>query len=184
MLRDLDRCYAALIAMTVYSFWIFDRHSDCVYHKEWKNIDRSSLGDAQSLKRRSSGATASDFPRSKPLPAPRSTQDEAKLIFGIVFSLRNIVRKLTDEDAFEVYTTSKYRLHYFEPPSNLKFVLITDPKVDNLVNVLKQIYVSLYVEYVVKNPLSPIEHTQGEGVNNQLFVMSLEAFMTSLPFFK
>lgn len=166
--------------MTVYSFWIFDRHSDCIFHREWKNVDRNSL---ETQANRRSASSTIDFPRAKPLPVPRSIQDETKLIFGIVFSLRNIVRKLTDEDSFEVYTTSKYRLHYFEPASNIKFVLITDPKVDNLVNVLRQIYVSLYVEYVVKNPLSPIEHTNGEGVNNQLFAMGLEAFMTSLPFF-
>lgn len=63
---------------------------------------------------------------------------------------------------------------------------------------LQQIYVSLYVEYggssrpwilnsgrglttylVVKNPLSPIEHPGGVGVNNELFEESLEQFVVS-----
>lgn len=42
---------------------------------------------------------------------------------------------------------------------------------------LQQIYVSIYVEFVVKNPLSPIEHAGGIGVNNELFVASLDTFV-------
>ena len=64
---------------------------------------------------------------------------------------------------------------------------------------LHQIYVNLYVEYgefflvagvillcicanavnhtVVKNPLSPVEHPGGVGVNNELFEESLEQFV-------
>jgi hypothetical protein len=109
-------------------------------------------------------------------------QDTAKLIFGIIYSLRSMVRKINNEDAFVSYKTSKYRLHYFETPTNLKFVLITDPKVDNLKVVLHQIYVSLYVEFVVKNPLS-IEYTRGQTLNNELFVLGLDAFISSLPGF-
>ena len=42
---------------------------------------------------------------------------------------------------------------------------------------LHQIWVNIYVEYVVKNPLSPIEHPGGIGVNNELFELSLEQFV-------
>lgn len=42
---------------------------------------------------------------------------------------------------------------------------------------LQQIYVSIYVEFVVKNPLSPVEHPGGVGVNNELFVASLDTFV-------
>jgi hypothetical protein len=44
---------------------------------------------------------------------------------------------------------------------------------------LQQIYINLYVEYVVKNPLSPVEHPGGVGVNNELFEESLEQFVVS-----
>ena len=43
--------------------------------------------------------------------------------------------------------------------------------------VLHQIYVGLYVEYVVKNPLSPVEHPSGLGVYNEMFEMGLETFI-------
>lgn len=42
---------------------------------------------------------------------------------------------------------------------------------------LQQIYVQIYVEYVVKNPLSPAEHPGGIGVNNELFEASLVMFV-------
>jgi hypothetical protein len=34
---------------------------------------------------------------------------------------------------------------------------------------------------VVKNPLSPVEHPGGVGVNNELFEESLEQFVVCLP---
>ena len=51
------------------------------------------------------------------------------------------------EDSFISYRTNNYKLHYYETPTNLKFVMITDTKTNNLRVVLHQIYVNLYVEY-------------------------------------
>lgn len=42
---------------------------------------------------------------------------------------------------------------------------------------MQQIYVNIYVEYVVKNPLSPAEHPGGIGVNYELFEASLDVFV-------
>lgn len=59
--------------------------------------------------------------------------------------------------------------------------MLTDTKTsDNLRVVLHQIWANLYVEYVVRNPLSPTEHPGGVGVNNELFEMGLERFVVSL----
>jgi hypothetical protein len=125
-----------------------------------------------------------------------SSEDDAKLIFGTVFSLRNMVRKLGGEDdrfeshaagmsktaltqmrSFLSYRTSQYKLHYYETPTNTKFVMLTDTKSGSMRIALQQIYVNCYVEYVVKNPLSPAEHPGGVGVNNELFEASLEQFV-------
>uniref|UniRef100_A0A060SXU1 Trafficking protein particle complex subunit n=1 Tax=Blastobotrys adeninivorans TaxID=409370 RepID=A0A060SXU1_BLAAD len=167
--------------MTIYSIWIFDKHCDCIYSKRWHGAPAQ-----HTLTHRSTASTGSELfvrPQAQ-THGQRSQQDDAKLIFGIVFSLRNMVRKLTDEDAFTTYSTSQYKLHYYETPSNLRFCLLTDPKMDNLKVALQQIYVSLYTEYVVKNPLSPIEHPGGVGVDNELFVLGLDAFISSLPGFE
>lgn len=73
--------------------------------------------------------------------------------------------------------------------------MVTDTKTNNLRIVLHQIYVSLYVEYgtsqasivdaigdsdidpVTKNPLSPVEHPGGVGVNCELFELGVDQFV-------
>jgi hypothetical protein len=59
-------------------------------------------------------------------------------------------------DRFIAFRTAHYKAHYYETPTRLKFVMLTDPRMAGLSVVLHQIYVTLYVEYVVKNPLAPI----------------------------
>jgi hypothetical protein len=59
----------------------------------------------------------------------------------------------------------------------MKFVMLTDTKTSNLRVVLHQIWATLYVEFVVKNPLSPVEHPGGIGVNNELFELGLDRFV-------
>jgi hypothetical protein len=59
----------------------------------------------------------------------------------------------------------------------MKFVMLTDTKSSNLRIALHQIWANLYVEYVVKNPLSPAEHKAGVGVANELFEQGLERFV-------
>lgn len=101
--------------------------------------------------------------------------------------------------SFISYRTGHYKLHYYETPTSLKFVMVTDTKTNNLRIVLHQIYVSLYVEYgmhhpdiysnsngenadpdkVVKNPLSPAEHPGGAGVNCEMFELGVEQFVVS-----
>ncbi|TWU76758.1 TRAPP subunit bet5 [Metarhizium rileyi] len=143
--------------MAVYSFYIFDRHTECIYTKSWLPAQRPSSRTAA------------------------SASDDAKLIFGTVFSLRNMVRKLGgDDDAFISYRTGQYKLHYYETPANLRLVLLTDTASPSLRNVLHQIYINLWVEYVVKNPLAPVEHKGGEGVKNELFELGLDQFIRGL----
>ncbi|PKY05391.1 transport protein particle subunit bet5 [Aspergillus campestris IBT 28561] len=161
--------------MVVYSFYIFDRHAECIYKKRW--LPRPAVVGKSRAN--------SELPApTNGLPAAigqsdRTTDDDAKLIFGTVFSLRNMVRKLGGEDdSFVSYCTSQYQLHYYETPTNIKFVMLTDLKSPSMRVALQQIYINLFVEYVVKNPLSPTEHPGGIGVNNELFEESLEQFVT------
>ncbi|OAL25303.1 transporter particle subunit bet5 [Fonsecaea multimorphosa] len=86
-------------------------------------------------------------------------------------------RSADEEHSFLSYRTSQYKLHYYETPTNTKFVMLTDTKSGSMRIALQQIYVNCYVEYVVKNPLSPVEHPGGIGVNNELFEASLEQFV-------
>ncbi|KAI0841700.1 snare-like protein [Hypoxylon sp. FL0890] len=191
----------------VYSFYIFDRHTECIYSKKW--LPRPTSTTSGNIP--GSGSTLTSPPPSRPQsqpPAPhphpssttttpatatstspaalasrkkRGDDDDAKLIFGTVFSLRNMVRKLGGEDdAFIAYRTAHYKLHYYETPTNLRFAMLTEPGALSMRNVLHQIYINLWVEYVVKNPLSPVEHKGGEGVRNEMFEMGLDKFIRGL----
>lgn len=93
-------------------------------------------------------STSSDLGPARARPTRLSAQDDAKLIFGTIFSLRNMVRKLGgQDDSFISYRTGQYKLHYYETPTSIKFVMLTDTQTLNMRNVLHQIYVNLYVEF-------------------------------------
>jgi len=158
--------------MVIYSFYIFDRHTECIYSKSWL---------PPSVTEAPSNPNPPDHPRADRRSKAARAGDDAKLIFGTVFSLRNMVRKLGgDDDAFISYRTGQYKLHYYETVSNLRFVMLTDTAAPSMRNVLHQIYINLWVEYVVKNPLSPVEHKGGEGVKNELFELGLDQFIRGL----
>jgi len=155
---------ASPVAMVIYSFYIFDRHSkfppsgvlpsllarlmpasssaECIYNKSW--LPPSDAAAAAGITAPPSAPGSSRRPRSSAAKA----SDDAKLIFGTVFSLRNMVRKLGgDDDAFISYRTSQYKLHYYETASNLRFVMLTDTASPSMRNVLHQIFINLWVEY-------------------------------------
>ncbi|WPH00784.1 Hypothetical protein R9X50_00361400 [Acrodontium crateriforme] len=153
--------------MSVYAFYIFDRHTECIYSKHWTN-QQPTNGAIPAAALTSAAATRK----------ANQAADNAKLIFGTVFSLRRMVRQLGgQDDLFLAYRTGEYKLHYYETATQLKLVMLTDTRVGNLRTVLHQIWATLYVEYVVKSPLSPIEHPKGVGVANELFEGGLESFI-------
>jgi hypothetical protein len=58
--------------------------------------------------------------------------------------------------SFITYRTSQYKLHYYETPTNIKFVMLTDTKSPNMRVALQQIYINLYVEYGRSDAWLPI----------------------------
>ncbi|AWO97451.1 putative trafficking protein particle complex subunit 1 [Scophthalmus maximus] len=83
------------------------------------------------------------------------------------------------KDGFLSFQTSKYRLHYYETPSGLKFVMNTDLSVSNARETLQHIYSNLYVEYIVKNPVCVLGH----NLDSELFSSRLDAFIRALPYY-
>ncbi|EGG07462.1 uncharacterized protein MELLADRAFT_62639 [Melampsora larici-populina 98AG31] len=111
--------------------------------------------------------------------------EEAKLVYGLVFSLRNLVRKLAGRDEpVHYYTTSTYSLHLFTTPTNITFVLLSSPMTESLQPVLKNIWKTSWTDFVIRNPLVSIDSAQsGKGVDNEMFRRSVDNTMRALTIF-
>ena len=89
-------------------------------------------------------------------------EDLQKLIFGLVISLKNTMRKLNSE--YICHATDTFKLHYFETATGYKFVLTTSPSETfntspnsaatetSLRTSLLYIYTHYFMPFVIMNP--------------------------------
>lgn len=137
--------------MPVYNLHIFDRNCTCLYYREWERHKKAGI----------------------------SQDEEFMLMYGMIYSIKSLISRLSIKSAkegFVGYSTNQYKLHYFETPTGLKFVMNTDTSVDSMQTALWHIYSKLYVEHVVRNPL----YKMGEWINSELFESQLDAYVQSL----
>lgn len=150
--------------MTIFSFYIFDRHCNCIYHREYVH------------ERKGDGKINQD-----------NDSDSSKLLFGIIFSLKNVSSRLGDTpekmNLLKSFSTLKYRVHVRESASGLKFVVVTDTPVDNLQSVLQELYGNFYVRNVAFNALSPVDFGVEQKINNSRFIAETDNFLMTLPIF-
>ncbi|NP_001002742.2 trafficking protein particle complex subunit 1 isoform 1 [Danio rerio] len=140
--------------MTVHNLYIFDRNGTCLHYSEWNRKKQAGI----------------------------SKEEEFKLMYGMLFSIRSFVSKMSPldmKDGFLSFQTSRYKLHYYETPTGIRLVMNTDLSVPNCRETLQQIYSTLYVDLIVKNPLCVL----GESLQSELFNSKLDSFIRALPFF-
>ncbi|XP_055601433.1 trafficking protein particle complex subunit 1 [Uranotaenia lowii] len=138
----------------IYNLYIFDKFGTLLYYGEWNRLKQSGI----------------------------TKDEEAKLMYGMLFSLKSFVNKISPIDpkeGFLYYKTNKYALHYVEVSSGLKFVLNTDNTASGIKEFLLQLYSKIWVEYVVRNPLWTI----GTPVTSELFKTKLDEFVTQSSLF-
>ncbi|KAF8893797.1 Sybindin-like protein [Infundibulicybe gibba] len=187
-------------------------HCICVYYQDWHRTRRpkpaveggilpavsqavasSTFGSPRNTLSSNTGIViAVNDAHTTPPPQPSGPvqsstglafDEEAKLVYGVILSLRNMIKKISGRDEqFVNYRTSAYKLHVYETPSGYKFVMISDPTVDSLRLVLRQIYMGPFLEYVVRNPLVTMDSRE-HGIDNEYFRTSTDRLIRGLSVF-
>lgn len=165
--------------MTIYSFWIYDKHCNCIYSREYVHHSAGS-GSINS----------------------RNNDNYSKLLFGIFFSARKISNSLVAGDRSDnsdpllksdslntvnralSFSTLNYKCHMFETMTGLKLALMTDPDCRDLNTELNGLYSSVYRQKVVQNPACQVDFREGESIENSQFIEAVDRFWQSLPEFK
>ncbi|KIK67356.1 hypothetical protein GYMLUDRAFT_69539 [Collybiopsis luxurians FD-317 M1] len=153
-----------------------------------RNTLSSSSGVVVAVNEMNPQSTASPLLQPPPSPVAVSStglafDEEVKLVYGVVLSLRNMIKKLSGRDEqFVNYRTSAYKLHLFETLSGYKFVMLSDPSIESLRLVLRQIYVGPFLEYVVRNPLVTMDSKE-YGIDNEYFRTSVDRMVRGSSFF-
>lgn len=148
--------------MTVYSFYLFDRHGTCLHYEEWKRPRGAMDGDGDG---------------------------DRKNMFGLIFALRNMTAKLSSGDdpnkrrgVPKFFITDVYALHYFETMTGLRFILTTSCDFDRNSDIsasLAHIYARIFVPTVILNPL----YTPGSPIETVAFSKQLDQYVRDLSCF-
>eukprot|EP00903_Cladosiphon_okamuranus_P020729 g19034.t1 len=144
----------------IYNLYIFNRKGKCLYYREW-NRPQNTLENAD------------------------DEGEEQRLMFGMLFSLKELVTKMSTDPAstgLHALKTGSYTLHHLETGSGLRFVLNTDNNAGDLRPTLRHLYSGIFVEYVAKHPqFSPVD---GSPIRLPAFDARLEEYLRSLACFK
>lgn len=175
--------------MTVHALHIFDRKGKTLFTKRYSSTKQQPVQDAELL------------------------SENRKLIFGMLFSVRELVGFLTPEGespALHSVKTGAGTLHCYETISGLRIALYTnnnpvmntigarggDNSKASFQTALKHIYSEIWVECVVRSPLYRPEDIQAdpmEGRDNNAgrfdikstnFEAKLNAYLTSMPWYR
>ena len=138
------------------NLYIFNKKGACLYYHEWERPYNPLAG---------------------------SGDEDAKLMFGLLFSLKQLAQQLATVPAERVssFTTENFTLHQLETATGLKLVLNTskstgkgqEERQAQAQACLLHIYSQIFVTYVTRNPL----WVPGSTVTCPLFVKKLTEFM-------
>lgn len=79
---------------------------------------------------------------------------------------------------FNSFNTPLYKLHYFETLTAYKFVMITHKSIPNLSNFLKDLYKSIFIDFILLNPM----YNVGDEIKDKLFDEKIVESIKALSF--
>lgn len=165
--------------MTIYAFYIFDRHCSCIYSREYGHSAQSA-GSAPASQAPTSSNSANLGSVNK-----NNNSDTAKLLFGLIYSLKNLSSKLAVGESSNVlrsFSTGNYRVHFLESLSNFKFILLSDLDTEDLQTELWDLYSKIFLKTIVHNALSPMEFGETK-ISNSSFIQLSDKYLQALPVF-
>lgn len=123
----------------IYDFYIFNRSGTCTFSESYSQGGLPKKSDVQ------------------------------KLIFGMIYMLRDLTGKLSPRgsDNLHVVRTNTFAIHHYQSETGLIFVLVTNSIQPDLSRKLEWIYKNIYVEYVSRNVLFVLDHKK--PIDNGLF---------------
>ena len=139
----------------LYSLHIYNRRGQCLFDKEWNGLKR-----------------------------PDESGEHKRLVFGMLFSLKEMVNKMAPracDDGVLAIKSGAYTLNSYETLSGYRFLLTTDNAAGDLRQNLHHIYAQLWVECVVKSPMQDL--STGKRVGSPLFEQQLDAYVEHLSCF-
>ena len=115
--RDRLRANYGTNRMTIYSFWIYDRHCNCIYSREYAHSNKTahaqrtasvSINSTRTISTsENSGVGAQNSTGAFPGTVHKRNEDNvSKFLFGICFSLRKIANSITRDGAGAGATTA------------------------------------------------------------------------------
>jgi len=176
--------------MAIYSFFIYDRHCNCIYNREYIHSPTSTSSSSSSV---TTSQDKADGHINK-----NNDADNSKLLFGILYSLKTIATKLVLDDSslneLKQMTIGQFRIHFWESLTRFKFVIISDLQVQSLQHELWQLYSQFFIKYVVENALLPVEFKWKDDdtlreneiygkIHNDRFIQETDKYIKSLPIF-
>ncbi|KAF0278776.1 hypothetical protein FOG50_00380 [Hanseniaspora uvarum] len=167
----------------IYSFWIFDKHCNCIYAVEFDT-------DKKEIQRLTTNKS--------------HMHEKAKLMYGLIFSMSRLTTTYyhksidhnDDDDLFPLtsdfkkISTGSYSIHTLKTNTGLIFSLVTDiNEQDRMETELQYIYKEIYLKNITLNPFEYNDYalneneTRGEGfrhIENTNFDKDIYAFVEPL----
>lgn len=115
-----------------------------------------------------------DFSTEGPQP------ERKKLIFGMLFTLKDLCRKMSATplitNPFASYLTPNYKFHMWETPSGLNFVMLTEKEAGDHTRTLQLVHQDLFVNLILRNPF----YTPKSPVHCSIFRDQLRTYLAEV----